>query len=129
MGWWDSIKNWVSGAYNSVKNVASNVFNKIKPFISAIPLIGDKIVTGIETLGSAIDSGAKGVGNLVSGNIGGAVGNIRDAFNTGKDAIGKLTNLKKGGMVQPMQYGGVPMNPEMAGPYRVPQKYNNMFQK
>jgi len=104
MGFWDSIKNWVSGAWNSVKNTASNIWNKISPAIRAIPLIGDKIATGVETVAGAVDKGAQGLGHLVSGNLSGAIGSARDAYNGVKDGIGKLTNLKAGGMVAPRKH-------------------------
>lgn len=63
MGFWDSIKNWVSGAWNTVKNTASNIWNKISPAIRAIPLVGDKVATGIETVAGAVDKGAQGLGH------------------------------------------------------------------
>lgn len=113
MGFWDSIRNWVSNAYNSVKNVATNVWNKVKPFVGAIPLVGNKVVQGVESVAGAIDKGAQGVGNLVGGNVAGAVGNFRDAYNTGKEGVNKLTNLKKGGMVMG----------------HMPKRHRNVFQK
>jgi phage-related protein len=113
MGFWDSIKNWVSGAYNKVKDFASGVWNKVKPFVGAIPLIGNKIVGGVESVGKAIDSGAKGIGNLASGNVMGAIGNARDAYNAGKEGVATLTALKKGGMV--------------CG--HMPKRHRNTFQK
>jgi phage-related protein len=133
MGFWDSIKNWVSGAYNKVKDFASSVWNKVKPFVGAIPLIGNKIVGGVESVGKAIDSGAQGIGNLASGNITGAIGNARDAYNAGKEGVATLTALRKGGMVMcptcmkkgcscGMKKGGM-------GSAHMPKRHRNTFQK
>jgi hypothetical protein len=119
MGWfgdlWSKIKNTASNWYNAAKDTVSNVWNKVSPYVRAIPLVGDKIATGLETVAGAVDKGATGIAKTVTGDIMGGVADLRGAYNTGKEGINKLTNLKQGGMV---------MNP-----YRVPQKHHNMFQK
>ena len=124
MGWfgdlWAKIKNTASNWYNTAKDAVTNVWNKVSPYVRAIPLVGDKIATGLETVAGAVDKGATGVAKIATGDISGGVGDLRGAYNTGKEGVNKLTNLKKGGVV---------MNPEHAGPYRVPQKHHNTFQK
>jgi len=104
MGFWDTIKSWASNAWNGIKNVAGNVWNTISPVVRAIPLVGDKIATGVESVGNAIDTGARGLGALASGNLSGAFGAAKDAYNGIKDGIGKLTSLKNGGMVPPRKH-------------------------
>ena len=97
---WSGIKNGVSNVWNGIKNTASTVWNAVKKPISYIPFVGEKIVNGVETLGNAIDQGAKGIGHLASGNVSGAIQAGRDAYNGVKEGVNKLSNLKKGGMVQ-----------------------------
>ena len=97
---WSGIKHGVSNVWNGIKNTASTVWNAVKKPISYIPLVGEKIVNGVETLGNAINQGAKGIGHLASGNVGDAIQAGRDAYNGEKEGVNKLSNLKKGGVVQ-----------------------------
>jgi phage-related protein len=121
---WSSIKNTASNVYNKVKDVATGVWNKVSPFVRMIPIVGNKIAGGVEAVAGAVDKGATGIAKTVTGDIGGGIADLRGAYNAGKEGINQLTNLKKGGMVMPLKYGGMAMNP-----YRVPQKHHNMFQK
>jgi hypothetical protein len=68
MGFWDSIKNWVSNTYNKAKDTVSNVWNQnIKPVLNKIPG-GGFISNQVENLGRSIDTGAQAIGNLANAN-------------------------------------------------------------
>ena len=69
MGFWDSIKNWVSGAYNKAKDTVSNVWNNyVKPVVNKIPVVGNFLSNQVDNLGNSINTGATAIGNLANAN-------------------------------------------------------------
>jgi phage-related protein len=123
MGFWDSVKSWVSNTYNKVKDGVSNVWNNnVKPWVNRIPVIGSALSSGIEGLGNVINQGAGQIGNMANQKL-------KDALKSGVDYLspkipivgGALGNLAKG-EIDKMKHGG------LVGSH-LPKRYKHTFQK
>lgn len=120
MAFWDSVKNWISGAWNSAKNWVGNTWNNtVKPFLGRVPVIGNTIVNGVEGLGNAINHGADAIGHAVNGRFGDAINSASDAVRSG---VGGLSHfgLRKGGVVQSIHSNGT---------HHLPKNHRHTFQK
>ena len=117
MAFWDSVKNWVSGAWNTAKNWVGNTWsNTVKPVLGRIPVVGNTIVNGVEGLGNAINHGADAIGHAVNGRFGDAINSASDGVRAGLGGLSHF-GLKKGGIVQSI------------GNHHLPKNHRHTFQK
>ena len=109
MGFWDSIKNFVSNTYGKVRDTVSDFYNRnIKPVVTKIPVIGSGLNAGIEGLGNVINAGAGALGNMANTRIKEGLKKGVDYLSPkipivgdflGNLAKGEIDKMKKGGMV------------------------------
>ena len=123
MGFWDSIKNFVSNTYGKVRDSVSDFYNRnIKPAVNKIPVIGSGLSAGIEGLGNVINMGAGALGNLANSRIKEGLKQGVDFISPKIPVVGQfLGNLAKG-EIDKMRKGG------MVGGH-LPNRYRHTFQK